>query len=92
MQSPTYGPVTAKLVECGIVRLREGHKGHIIEPLAFLSLMRLKTPSNANLQLDASIRLRAGDAHSRGYALQPAIRCLLISHQRQRVSSRPLVR
>ena len=39
-QSPTYGPVTARLVEYGIARLREGHEGEIVEPLAFLSLMR----------------------------------------------------
>ena len=39
-KSLTYGPVTARLVEYGIAHLREGHKGEIIEPLAFLSLMR----------------------------------------------------
>ena len=71
-QSPTYGPVTAKLVEYGIARLRDGHKGHIIEPLAFLSVMTwLKT--HRNQQLEASIRLRTGDGHSRGYAFEEAM-------------------
>lgn len=68
---PTYGPVTAKLVEYGIARLREGHKGHIIEPLAFLSMMTwLKTHNNLNLQLEAGVRLRAGDGDFRGYAFE----------------------
>ena len=71
-QSPTYGPVTAKLVEYGIARLRDGHKGHIIEPLAFLSVMMwLKT--HRNQQLEAGIRLRTGDGHSRGYAFEEAM-------------------
>ena len=68
-QSPTYGPVTAKLVEYGIARLRDGHKGHITEPLAFLSMMIwLKT--HYNQHLEGGIRLRAGDVHSRGYAFE----------------------
>lgn len=68
---PTYGPVTAKLVEYGIACLREGHKGHIIEPLAFLSMMTwLKTHNNLNLQLEAGVRLRAGDGDLRGYAFE----------------------
>ena len=54
--SPTYGPVTARLVEYGIARLREGHKGQIVEPLAFLSLMRWLQRKN-KLNLEANLRL-----------------------------------
>ncbi|KAK2464549.1 hypothetical protein APHAL10511_003407 [Amanita phalloides] len=45
-KSPEYGPVTTKLVEYGIARLCEEHKGHIVEPLAFLSATtsRLRYP------------------------------------------------
>ncbi|KIM47458.1 hypothetical protein M413DRAFT_200359 [Hebeloma cylindrosporum] len=39
-QSPTFGPVTARLVEYGVARFREGDEGYIVEPLAFLSLMK----------------------------------------------------
>ena len=49
-QFPTFGPVTARLVEYGLARLRQGHKAHIIEPLAFLSLMKwLENQDHVNL-------------------------------------------
>ena len=73
-KSPTYGPVTARLVEYGIARLRQNsakfeHKGQIIEPLAFLSLMRwLQTQGRLSLQ--ANLRLRLGDESSRGSAFE----------------------
>jgi len=71
-QSPTFGPVTARLVEYGIARLHEGHKGQIVEPLAFLSLMQwLQTQNNASLE--ANIRLRLGSQASRGTAYEELI-------------------
>jgi hypothetical protein len=50
-RSPTYGPVTARLVDYGIACLCEGNKGRIVEPLAFLSLMRwLQVQGHLNLE------------------------------------------
>ena len=71
-QSPTYGPVTERLVEYGIARLcveYGKHKGQIVEPLAFLSIMRwLQTQNYLNLQ--ANLRLRLGHESARGSALE----------------------
>ena len=33
--TPTFGPVSDGVMEYGVARLRDGHKGHIIESLAF---------------------------------------------------------
>ena len=56
-KSPTCGPVTTRLVEYGIA-LRQGLEGHIVEPLAFLSLMRwLQTLDHANLEVNIRSRL-----------------------------------
>jgi hypothetical protein len=68
-QSPTYGPVTARLVEYGIARLREGHKGQIVEPLAFLSLMRW-LQGQGHLNLEANLRSRLGNESERGSAFE----------------------
>ena len=83
-KSPTYGPVTAKLVEYGIARLRQGHQGHIIEPLAFLSLM-MWLETHCNQQLEAGIRLRAGDEHSRGFAFEETMVLYLLRKLRYAV-------
>jgi len=56
--TPTFGPVTDKVVEYGIARLRDGHKGHIIEPLAFLSVMNWLEAQDLNLK--SNLRLRLG--------------------------------
>jgi hypothetical protein len=67
-QSPTYGTVRHQLVEYGIARLREEHKGEIVEPLAFLSVMKwLEKEHKLNLQ--ANLR-RLGNQSSRGSALE----------------------
>jgi hypothetical protein len=51
------GPITTRLVEYGIA-LRQGLEGHIVEPLAFLSLMRwLQTLDHANLEVNIRSRL-----------------------------------
>ncbi|KAM6498796.1 hypothetical protein JOM56_006744 [Amanita muscaria] len=62
--SPTFGPVTARLVEYGIARLYKRDSGQIVEALAFLSLMKwLENPPTVNLQ--RNIRLRLADQNSR---------------------------
>ena len=59
-ESPTLGPVPAELVEYGIARFREMHRGEIVEPLAFLSSMRWHKKTN-HLNEEANLRLRHGD-------------------------------
>ena len=74
-QSPNYGDVTANLVEYGIARLHEArgtHVGQIVEPLAFLSVIKW-FEAHDNTKLFAEMRLRAGDCHSRGYAFENAM-------------------
>lgn len=71
-KSPTFGPVTYKLVEYGIARLRDGHQGHIIEPLAFLSLMQWLETRNDNT-VGHNIRLRLGIPDARGGAFEELI-------------------
>jgi hypothetical protein len=71
-ESPTFGPVHANLVEYGIARLREGpgqHKGQIVEPLAFLSLMKWLEKTNG-LSEEARLRLRLADQAARGSAFE----------------------
>jgi hypothetical protein len=71
-KSPTFGPVTARLVEYGIAYLRHDrheHKGHIVEPLAFLSLMKwLQNQDDANIE--TNIRSRLACQGSRGEAYE----------------------
>jgi len=72
-ESPSYGPVTTKLVEYGIARLGEDHDGQIVEPLAFLSAIKWFEAHDIT-KLSADIRLRAGDSgKSRGYAFEDAV-------------------
>jgi hypothetical protein len=68
-ESPTFGPVTARVVEYGIARLRNTHSGEITEPLAFLSLMKWleHRPSDSIM---ASLRMRLGTEASRGDAYE----------------------
>ncbi|KAF8338586.1 hypothetical protein F5887DRAFT_1236729 [Amanita rubescens] len=70
--TPHYGPVTAKLVEYGIARLREDHNGQIVEPLAFLSAIQWFEAHDIT-KLSTDIRLRGGDGNSRGYAFENAM-------------------
>jgi len=74
-ESPSYGPVPAKLVEYGIARLRntiDAHVGEIVEPLAFLSAIQWFEAHDIT-KLSADMRLRAGDGNSRGYAFENAV-------------------
>ena len=59
-------------MEYGLARLRSKHKGHIIEPLAFLSLMKwLQNQDDANLE--TNIRSRLGFRGSPGEAYEELI-------------------
>ena len=62
-ESPTFGPVSTELVEYGIAHLREGHKGQIDEPLAFLSLMTWLEKTE-DLNVGTILRPRLGDQAS----------------------------
>ena len=67
-----FGPVTAQLVEYGIAHLCRGREGQIVEPLAFLSLMRwLQSQDHTNLK--ANIRLQLDSQSSRGTAYEELI-------------------
>ena len=68
-ESPTFGPVSMELVEYGIARLREEHSGQIVEPLAFLSLMRWLEKTE-DLNLGKHLRSRLSDRASRGSAFE----------------------
>ena len=70
---PIFGPVNAKAVEYGIARFREDDlKGHIVEPLAFLSLV---TWLENSLHMDINTMIRSPLAYSslRGSAFEELI-------------------
>jgi hypothetical protein len=76
-QNPTYGPVTDRLVEYGFACLREQSgehklKGQIVEPLAFISLMRWLQDKD-HVKIQANLRSRLGhdpEPVARGGALR----------------------
>jgi hypothetical protein len=69
-QTPTFGPVTVKLVEYGIAHLRNNHSGEIVEPLAFLSLVKwFETQPTLSLETNIGTQLGIGDS-SRGDAYE----------------------
>ena len=62
-KSPTYGPVPVELVKYGIAHLRwenMKYQGQIVEPLAFLSLMRWLQDQH-HLSPEANLRLELGN-------------------------------
>lgn len=72
-ESPTYGNV--KLVEYGIARLRvvRGvHKGQIVEPLAFLSILKWLQGLNADdpRSMEANLRSRLSSQPAHGDAFE----------------------
>jgi hypothetical protein len=75
-ETPTFGPVPDKVVEYGVARLRDGHKGHIIEPLAFLSVM--KWLETRDLGLKSNLYLRLGSEGSRGDAFEELVMLYLL--------------
>ena len=74
--TPTFGPVSERAVEYGVARLRDGHKGHIIEPLAFLSVM--KWLEAQGLDLKSNLRLRLGTRDLRGKAFEELVMLYLL--------------
>jgi len=73
-QTPTFGPVTSQLVEYGIAQLRRDHKGHIVEPLAFLSLLKwFENGNHPDLAISSNIRGRLASSHSRGHAYEEVV-------------------
>ncbi|KAF8512374.1 hypothetical protein BU17DRAFT_69263 [Hysterangium stoloniferum] len=73
--TPTFGPLTQKLVEYGIAHLRKNHENHhgeIMEPLAFLSIVKwLETQKD--LCLEANLRRQLVYQHSRGYGFEELV-------------------
>jgi hypothetical protein len=70
--TPTFGPTPSELVEYGVARLRNDHQGAIVEPLAFLSLLKWfeKQPT---LALETGIQLRLGEDSSCGDAYEQLV-------------------
>lgn len=64
-ESPTFGPVTPRLVEYGIAFLYGRSKGRIAEPLAFLSLLKW-LENEPHLNLSENVRSRLAAQPSRG--------------------------
>lgn len=62
-ESPIFGPVTTQLVEYGIAQLCQG-RGHIVEPLAFLSLLKW-LESEPDLKISNNIRSQLASLFSR---------------------------
>jgi hypothetical protein len=79
--APTLGLVTVRLVEYGIARLRDKHHGQIIEPLAFVSLMKwLETQERDNIL--SNIRKRSGFQDSRAVAYEELVVLYLLRTMR----------
>ena len=70
--SPTFGPVTHRLVGYGIARFREDCQGEIVEPLSFLSLMRW-LQSHHPLSLESNLRTRLSIPEARGQAYEEMV-------------------
>jgi len=74
--TPTFGPLSHKHVEYGIARLRADHQGEIIEPLAFLSVVRwLETQKD--LCLEENLIHKLAD-ETRGYAFEEVVILFLL--------------
>ncbi len=75
--TPKFGPLPHKHVEYGIARLRNDHQGEIIEPLAFLSVVRwLETQKD--LCLEENLIHKLADQSSRGYSFEEVVILFLL--------------
>jgi len=75
--TPTFGPLAHKHVEYGIAHLRDDHQGEIIEPLAFLSIVRwLETQKDLCLEVNLSHPL--ADTDYRGHAFEGVVILFLL--------------
>jgi hypothetical protein len=71
-EAPSFGHVTVKLVEYGLARLLDENTGQIIEPLAFISLLKwLQTDKFENLS--QNLRDRLAIPASRGFAYEELV-------------------
>jgi hypothetical protein len=71
--TPTYGPVTARLVEYGIARLREEHQGQIVEPLAFLLMKWFQNHPSVSLERNLRSQLAVHWQFPRGDAYEQLV-------------------
>jgi hypothetical protein len=70
--SPSFGLVNVRLVEYGIARLHDRNSGRIVEPLAFVSLLKwLQTQKLHNIGMNLRSRLTFTD--SRGLAYEELV-------------------
>ena len=75
--TPTFGPLGHRHVEYGIAHLRNDHQGEIIEPLAFLSIVRwLETQKD--LCLENNLRHPLADTDYRGHAFEGLVILFLL--------------
>jgi hypothetical protein len=89
-ESPTFGPVTIRLVGYGIARLRDDHQGEIVEPLSFLSLLRWLR-NHHPLSQESNPRTRLSIPEARGQAYEEmVIRYLLRTCRRGLVTFRTI--
>jgi len=81
-QPPSFGPVAVEMVEYGIARLRDDdHKGEIIEPLAFMSLLRWLENKELNNVL-TKLRNKLAFQESRGVAYEELVVLYLLRRLR----------
>ena len=71
-EAPSYGPVSQRVVEYGIARLREDFMGEIDEPLALFSLLRW-FETQEGFQLANGLKQRLGDQEQRGLAFEELV-------------------
>ena len=85
-KTPTFGPVSVKLVEYGVARLQfDGkHHGQIVEPLAFLSLLKW-LEKHPKINLTANLKLRLAFDPSRGSAYEEVVILFLLRVMRHKV-------
>jgi hypothetical protein len=76
-ESPIFGPVTPRLVEYGIALLYRRSEGRIVEPLAFLSLLKwLENEPHLNLSENFRSRLAAQPSRGQGLVILYLLRTL----------------
>ena len=75
--TPTFRPLAHKHIEYGIAHLRDDHQGEIIEPLAFLSIVRwLETQKD--LCLENNLRHPLADIDYCGHAFEGVVILFLL--------------
>ena len=75
--TPTFGPLAHKHVEYGIAYLRDNHQGEIIEPLAFLSIVRW-FETQKDLCLETNLRQQLAYEKFRGNTFEGLVILFLV--------------